>query len=474
MKRIITVGFEIPGLADRYEPYDSSQSLLDADIVVFSPELEHYHAGTSYQGEACYDEDVSFRLKEDSRRWRAELSTALADGKTVVVFLRRYESLFVHTGRKEYSGTGRNARVTAIVERYNNYAFLPVEIPRVVPKEGTEVKFGGHPVFATFWTDFRHHLKYECYFDEQVSAPLMFTTTGNKPVGALLSLGKGHLVLLPTLVYPDEFVDRSPGKALWTKEALEFGSRLVQALTDIDSALRSAVETTPAPEWAGKRPYSLQREIECRTQVERVSQEIQNLVSQRNVLLDDLRKEGLLRNLLFEKGKPLEDAIAQALGILGYKAERYEDGSLEIDHVIVSPEGDRFVGEAEGRDNARIAIDKFRQLESNIQEDLERDDVEGPAVGVLFGNGFRLTEPTERECQFTDKCMKNAQRLGAVLVPTSELFRAARYVKESGDEGFARECRKAMIGGRGAIVSFPVAPEGASVPRSRRKRRSQG
>ena len=62
--------------------------------------------------------------------------------------------------------------------------------------------------------------------------------------------------------------------------------------------------------------------------------------------------------------------------ILGYKAENYNDGNLELDHIVTSPEGDRFIGEAEGKDTSAINIDKFRQLAVNIQEDLQRDEVE--------------------------------------------------------------------------------------------------
>ena len=50
----------------------------------------------------------------------------------------------------------------------------------------------------------------------------------------------------------------------------------------------------------------------------------------------------------------------------------------------------RCIGEAEGRDNRAIGIDKMRQLEVNVLEDLSRDEVSEPAKGVLFGNAYRL------------------------------------------------------------------------------------
>lgn len=39
MKKIISVGFDIPGYSENYYSYTSSQSLLDADIIIFEPDF---------------------------------------------------------------------------------------------------------------------------------------------------------------------------------------------------------------------------------------------------------------------------------------------------------------------------------------------------------------------------------------------------------------------------------------------------
>jgi hypothetical protein len=455
MKKIISISFDIPGYSENYYPYTSSQSLLDADIIIFAPDFSGYSCYESYQGKPCYSEDVSFQLKEDTAHWHSEISAALQEGKTVFVFLSNYEEYFVHTGQKNYSGTGRSVRVMNIVSPYNNYAFLPVEIPSLVPKEGTEIKFGNNPIFASFWNEFKNFLKYESYIDGKIGFPLFFTKTGNKPLGGLFRLGKGNLVLLPLIIYPEKFTKYEKEEAYWTDKAVKFGHRLVQVLVDIDNALRGLIETTPPPEWSLKKEYQLEEETRLQTEIGKISNKIEKLTSDKNNLYDNLQREGLLRNLLFEKGKPLESAIIKALEILGYKAENYKEDSLEIDQVIISPEGNRFVGEAEGKDNAAINIDKFRQLESNIQEDLQREEVSEPAIGILFGNGYRLTDPEKRQAQFTDKCIKNAERLNAILIKTTDLFSVAKYIREKNDRQFAKKCREAIIKNRGKIVEFP-------------------
>lgn len=333
--------------------------------------------------------------------------------------------------------------------------FLPVQIPSLIPKEGMEIKFNNNPIFSTFWNEFRNFLKYESYIDGKIDSPLFFTKTGNKPLGGLFRLGKGNLVLLPLLFYPEKFTKYEKEEAYWTDKAVKFGHRLVQILIDIDNVLRGSVETTPLPEWSFKKEYQLEEEIKLQNEISKISKKIEKITSDKNILFDSLQREGLLRNLLFEKGKPLESSIIKALEILGYKAENYKEGSLEIDQVIVSPEGNRFIGEAEGKDNAAINIDKFRQLESNIQEDLQREEVLEPAIGILFGNGYRLTDPEKRQEQFTVKCIKNVERLNVVLIRTVDLFSAAKYIRENNDRQFARECREAIIKNRGKIAEFP-------------------
>ncbi len=161
-------------------------------------------------------------------------------------------------------------------------------------------------------------------------------------------------------------------------------------------------------------------------------------------------------NLLFENGDLLERAIADALKILGYDVENLREGDLEIDHVIVGPSNIRMIGEAEGKDSAAINISKFRQLESNINEDFERDEVEVPAKGLLFGNGYRLTHPDQRENQFTDKCQTNAKRLGTALIRTSDIYRIVVHLLDHpSDEDFKEKCRDAIESTNGEIVCFP-------------------
>lgn len=469
MNSLMTVGFEIPGHSDKLHRYSSSQSLLDSDIVLFEATFDDYHSGEDFQGKPLFDERRSFQIQDDTSHWRTEITAAVRDGKTVFVIAGKLQSVFLHTGGVAYSGTGRNARSTRNVVPTDNYQALPLKLPSIIPKGGTQLVFANVPLFARFWREFKDYLSYECYFDGSIGQPLFFTRTGSKIVGSIIKSNQGNIVLLPPIRYPrNKFITRKGSTPAWTKEALAFGERLFEVLIDIDSALRGERETTPPPDWAQSPAYQTQSEKSLIKEIAESSAQIETLMEQKSALLRSLDEEGTLRNLLFESGKPLEDGVIEALKILGYSAEGYSDGSLEIDQIAVDPEGSRFVGETEGKDSSAINIDKFRQLTSNIHEDALRDEVAEPAMGVLFGNAYRLEPLSERADYFTTKCLTTARDFNVVLIRTPDLFRVAQYVKETGDLEYAKRCREIILAGRGQIVEFPNS-EPPSKPSARKK-----
>jgi hypothetical protein len=121
-KHVISVGFDVPGEVCESVGFDSDTSLLDADIIVFSPNLEEYTVDCDYLGKNCLTKESSGRLQIVSAHWKRELQVAIEAGKTVFVLMLGVESLYIHTGQRTYSGTGRNARVTDHVDVFDPYS----------------------------------------------------------------------------------------------------------------------------------------------------------------------------------------------------------------------------------------------------------------------------------------------------------------------------------------------------------------
>ena len=314
-------------------------------------------------------------------------------------------------------------------------------------------------VLAPYWNEFERVSEYKVILGGNLQGVCLTTKTGAKPVGAIFRspTSTGSVVCLPEIDFaPDSFFREREGKRYWTNEAKSFADRLTSSFVALDKALHSSAEVTPEPGWASDPAFALAKERALRTQLLEAERLVEEAQKQKEQTIEHLQDAGRLRSLLFEKGKPLERAIIEALGILGFTAAPYKTTDSEFDVVFECAEG-RLLGEAEGKDNKAVNVDKLRQLAMNIHEDLLREEVSTPAKAVLFGNGFRLTVPRDREVQFTDKCIKAAVSSSTALVTTSDLHKAALFIADHGDAGFAKACRETIISCSG-IIKFPPVP----------------
>ena len=122
-KKILTVGLELASSDTEYASFRSKMSLLDWDIVLFKPQIGDFISsyGDFYQGKPSLSDSSSFQLKECCEHWRREIKQAVEAGKTVVIYLPSLFEVYVDTGERTYSGTGRNQKTTRHVALYSNY-----------------------------------------------------------------------------------------------------------------------------------------------------------------------------------------------------------------------------------------------------------------------------------------------------------------------------------------------------------------
>jgi hypothetical protein len=462
-KKIVTIGFELAGdtLA---EGIRSKISLLDWDIVLFRPQLGAYTTHISephYRGKPALSDSSSFQVKESLEHWRREIKEAVEIGKTVVVFLSPIEEVYVATGKKEYSGGARSARVTRHVEPCTNYRALPLSL---VPIEamGSAMKLTalGNDLLAPFWDEFGSVSQFRVILPPETRDACIVTKTGDRPVGAIVRSknSSGSLILLPDIDFcPEDFIDENEeGEQFWTKKAQRFAACITKAMVALDNVLRSSANITPPPGWAAAPTYLLATERRLESELLAAERQVEEAQKRKEAILEELKAAGRLRALLYEKGRPLENAIIDALQLMGFQAAPYKDDHSEFDVVFEAAEG-RLLGEAEGKDSKAINVDKLRQLAMNVHEDLQREEVKSPAKAVLFGNGYRLSPPERREVQFTDKCITAAESSSTALVTTSTLYVAAQYLSDHADAHYAKLCRTTILTGVGP-VGFPPPP----------------
>lgn len=462
VRRILTIGFELASPDTHYESFRSKTSLLDWDIILFKPQINDFFSYSEYyQGKPSLGDSASFQLKESCEHWRREIKQAFETGKTVIVFLASFEEVYVDTGQRTYSGTGRNQRTTRHVVEYNNFQAIPATLAPVTAS-GRSMKLSarGAEVLGPYWTEFEGVSQYEVVLTDPKIPACLVTRTGDKAVGALYrsKSSAGTLLLLPDIdFYPDNFIkEKKDGTQTWTAAAEQFAGRMVSTVVALDKALRTASEVTPEPAWAAEPIFSLGTETTLRINLLEAERKVEEAQKQKERIIEELRSAGAYRGLLFEKGKPLENVIIEALRLLGFTAAPLNELGSEFDVVFESAEG-RLIGEAEGKDNKAVNIEKLRQLSMNIHEDLQRESVTTPAKPVLFGNGFRLQPLNERADPFTEKCYSAAATSSTALVFTPDLFGLVQYLVGNSDAEYARACRKTLLTSTGRVV-FPPPP----------------
>jgi hypothetical protein len=470
-RRIFTVGFELPGSEFESIEFGSNQTLLDADIILFEPTLgflsterDLMNGGPAlYAGIPTLNQHSSFVAKKQVDHWRSEIVAAVNAGKLVIIYLAEPIERYRYTGETRYSGTGKSRAATSIVARISSYDSVP-NLSQVTPKSGTSIKLSKEGAYlAPYWNEFNDYSPYEVEIEGEFSKTLLNPTVGDRIVGAAFHGKAGTLLFLPPLRYDDEeFIrdsdDAENDESYWTDDALKFGKRLVSSLVALADTLKNAVKATPPPDWSTRSKYRLTQETVLEAAILKCASDAAALLIEKERLESELLDVGGLRRLLFEQGSPLEGAVLDAMRLLGFDAKSFADGESEFDGIFVCPEG-RCLGEVEGKDSKAVNIEKFGQLERNIQEDFARDEVTEYAKGILFGNAYRLAPIEERGEFFTAKCLSAAKRIGAALIRTPDLFVPTRYLKESpSDAEYALKCRQAIFATTGAIVIFPRPP----------------
>jgi hypothetical protein len=389
MKSVFSVGLALPGNAAEFVPFRSDRALFDADIVIFTPTFGDYSEADEYLGCSRIEESDSTDLVQDCQHWRNELQAAVDAGKIVFIMLYKPVQVYYDTGQRSYSGTGRNRVTTRVVNSKNSYDAIPVSLKGLTPRGGSEIASLNLGPIAAYWAQFGRDSSYEVYFnyDEAGLVPLLATKNRERLVGALSrSKGGGAFVLLPPVQWDDGAFSYKRGKQdYWNKAGMAFGKRLVAALLDAAQTLQRAGARSPVPEWATAAEHATELEGKLQERLELIDAQTAALADSRRCVQTELEDAGVLRWLLYETGKPLESAILKALGLLGFVSEPFREGQSEFDAVFTAPEG-RCLGEAEGKDNKAINVDKISQLARNLEEDYAREEVTSYAKGVLFGN----------------------------------------------------------------------------------------
>lgn len=200
-KQILTVGFEIPGYSDRHLDFSSKISLMDADLLLISPEsiCPSGHGWISFSaGGGCYDISTSERFMQNINHLRKEIDDFLKSGKSIFIILSKREDYSLARS-VSHPRKGENLYSTSTS---TNYDFLPLTIGDLNSASGRYITFLGNPIFSEFYKIFKNSLEYQLYVENPNEANVIFTGKDKtKILGAIYPKGKGHIITLPYLSY---------------------------------------------------------------------------------------------------------------------------------------------------------------------------------------------------------------------------------------------------------------------------------
>lgn len=455
-KSISIVNLFIPAYEACYHDFKSNHSLLESDLVIFYPSSPDYQYRdlSGYQGKDSYTEHESFRYKAYIKHWEIEIETALKNKKNIFVILSNKEEFYLKTGQKEY----RSKMTTSYVVIHNNFEFLPIanNTLEIITASGSKMNFGNEYNFYDFYHAFKTDLFYSSYVKDtgKILQPFLTTPDKSRIVGGYIQKeNEGCLVFLPNIDFNREDFEKANGD--YNNKAIKYGEKYIQEIINIDEKLRIDNQKSPIPSWAQLEIFKTEEEKKIQNDIEEIQSQI--IRAEKNIRAKEIALEEYkwVKGLLFETGKALEYSTKKALELLGFTAKNYNDGTLELDLEITSPEGVRYIGECEGKDRKDIEITKYRQLVESINRDFDREEVSSKALGILFGNPQRLINPTERTLDFTDKCKTGAKSDKIALVKTVDLFQVVKSLLENDDEKYKKKCREAIYKSLGDIVVFP-------------------
>lgn len=419
-------------------------ALMDYDILIFHPNLFYKKSNNkSYS----YEEYNNINLE-----WSNKIYEFLCN-KNIFIFATKPTQL---SSKTIYSPVRTSYIYTSdIFETILKFINKKEEYGKVILK-----KTNG--ILDNFYNRFKELLQYNITYEKvmlnntlfnrslstnsQINSQSIDIFTGrdkNKILSSIIKIDNGgNILLLPEVVFEE------------TKDLTD----LLNIIVEIDKKLKNI--KNPKPQWLeNNENYSISISESIKSKLANIDKEINKLNENKEKLNQNLEKEEQIKDLLFENGKPLENAIIEALRILGYEAENIYIDNNEIDILAKSPEGEIFCCEAEGKDNNAIDITKFRQLSDNLNmyKDNYPDDT---TYAILFGNPYRLKDIEERiEEPFTKHCLNRAKDNNVILIKTTDLFFVIRDIKNCNDnkkiEEYKKKCREAILNSKGKIVVFP-------------------
>ena len=228
----------------------SNQTLLDADIVLFTPYLDVLLTDVIVEGKPQLSEERSFVEKKIRSHLQQEIVTAVNNGKLIIVYLSEPRSAVLTTESGYFD------------DEIASYDAVPC-IKRLSATTGTKMKLtSAGSVIATYWDEFSQLSTYRVAIEGDFSEVLLQSEVADRIVGAITHGDKnGALLFLPQISFKNRELYNEETRT-WTEAGLQAGKRFVSAIVALADTLATSGELTPAPDWTSDGKYRISSRLQ--------------------------------------------------------------------------------------------------------------------------------------------------------------------------------------------------------------------
>lgn len=442
---LIDCPFSIQG-ADAVS-FSSHVSIFDYDLVIWDPEETAKHFSNKpyqgvYRGRPAPNDADSVALVDAIERRKREFRDFLDRGRTLIVFATPPKIFWVDTGRRDTSGTGRNQKVTQIVEDVDLLSALPVPYEAVAGR-GIELELASDAA-SKLWQETRGHWIYRCTLDAFPGEAILRVADIDKVVGSVQKRdGGGVFAILPEPWLPSNKdcvkVERNEeeGRSVSAGGAAILDTVIddqeedgILAISDDSPMVPMAIyawavelnvgEEEPLPDWCADLQF--QSEIDRQSEMVQVESSMAEIVAHMDGLKVAQAEDAQWKRLIASQGKPLERQVQAAFELLGFQILEAKGGrsDLRLDYsgqrVVVEVKG---LGKSAGEKHAA-------QLEKWVAEELA-DGVQ--AKGILVVNGWKDQRPDARDKVFPDQMLPYASARSHCLLTGVQLLNMSAVVR---------------------------------------------
>lgn len=388
--------------------FRSPISYMDYDAIIIDTSFlaqryeEDYPA--TFEGKRSISKDESHLMVEEFKRTKEQITEFLKQGKNVYIIMGTNPNCIIHTGKKEYSGTGKNALVTNIVREFNTFSFLPIDL-NITMVSGEKFNITCHSPYSTFFQATKDMIYYNAYFEVPKKSALLVIPNTDKAISAVFEYEKGKIVMLP--YHYDEYHFESE----WKKHEKKY----LDALFELNNALISRSDSYALPLWSDN--FKVLNEEDEEKKLEQDIKKLRNIearIKKREKIIKLIKKKKIL---FTASGTPLEEVVKETLQEIGVTLCETEVGRSDI---IASYKGIDIVAEIKGV--SKSAAERYAaQLEKWVAQFIEE---KGHAPKpILIVNGYCDTPLTERtEDVFPNQMLKYCEAREHVLITTTQLL----------------------------------------------------